>query len=85
MLGKTNLAQRSAYRRVPFLNGDDSQLLGSEVWIKVPLGEVGGGVGMTGILGGEGRCHALCSGFGSWLLERGHLVGCTCMTPASMF
>lgn len=65
---------------VPFLNGGDSQLLGSEVLIKVTLGEVGGGVGIARILGGEGGCRALCSGFGSWLLERGHLVGCTCMT-----
>lgn len=40
---------------------------------------------MTGILGGEGRCHALCSGFGSWLLKHGYLVGCTFMTPASVF
>ena len=35
--------------------------------------------------GGRGDCSALGSVFESWLLERGHVVGCTFVICTSMF
>lgn len=59
--------------------------MGSEVLIKVTHGEGATRSGNDRDPGGRGDCSALGSVFESWLLERGHVVGCTFVICTSMF